>query len=249
MKLDAARELVDRFDTLCQVYRSQHPDIPHKRGGRGKATVMSLAAHHLAKEMLTKENVVLDDRHVYQRVRWLHQNVWFARRLIERADNPPRAIPKPTTARAVTKQPLQPRFSDYGIPLSEAWIRDVNRVVRALKSAAKMATQAGGLIRDIKARNMPARNTHMTSLANKCTELAFQIRAAVPASLCPYCKGIDAAQSECMMCASLGYLTLGQDYGIPRALKDTTNRAVMIGRDIVPISDAMPKPVYEVKDV
>jgi hypothetical protein len=175
-------------------------------------------------------------------VRQCNQKCWEARRMGRLAEKGLCAVPSP--------QEGLPRatVNNYGVPLNEAWARDVARLQRQYKRAKRLLQDARDIIAKTLDAKLPVHTKETRSLMKECTRLASLINSMSPIALCPYCKGIDSVQKTCIMCKSLGYMTVGQNFLVPPELRDINNRRVQVGREFVPIGDFIEPPTSEVID-
>ena len=214
--LAKAHALLARFDALCAAYAKEHPEIRFTGPGKGPS-ITSLAMRKMAKEEGAP-------------VRGFHLRLYKARCAL-RVEDKSFSLPEPQPGSPV------PTLTDWGIPLDEGWTRDVARIQRQVRRASAFVRAAKEHMKKLQYSGLPVRSSQIQGISNELGRLIMLINGAVPACLCPYCKGIDSVQKQCVMCDAQGYLTAAQKVNIPAELVDLVNRRVRLGREYVAISD------------
>ena len=213
-----AHALLARYDALCATYQREHPELQFAGRGRGM-TISSMAMSKMARELNVSR-------------RGFATRLWRARCAL-RVEDKSFALPEPAPK---TTTPI-PALTDWGIPLDEGWTRDVARIQRQVRRASAFVRAAKEQMRKLQYSGLPVRPAQIQGILNELNRLVCLVNGCCPACLCPYCKGIDSVQKQCVMCDAQGYLTAAQKVNIPAELVDLVNRRVRLGREYVAISD------------
>jgi hypothetical protein len=238
MKLSECQALLDRYDALCAIYRQTHPNShwtgpPKYRDDAGNKvailSVTTMASRHMAKERGWT-------------IRRTNSEVWQAKRKLRLSDRGLVPIPEPQSDRRLTVAKL----STYGVPMNEAWLREVVSIQRKVKSAQRLISDARAILSALVESDLPIHKPTLRGVMRDCARVVTLAHSVMPVSLCPYCKGIASVQEQCVMCKALGYLTVGQTLNVPTELKSMNHRMVMVGRKLVPITDYYQSPQFPV---
>lgn len=115
-----------------------------------------------------------------------------------------------------------PTIKTLGIELGQEWLDEVTTIQAHLTACANRLRSAQvdlTAVRDMHGGTQPA---YPQARLNRLYELihaaAFEVRAAIPESLCPFCKGLSGIQEECAACVTLGFVTGQQMAQVPAEL-------------------------------
>lgn len=130
----------------------------------------------------------------------------------------PNAVRK-KLARAVEADKNAPPFETWGREAPEKIVKDARRAYEALTNAYSKITSAMAIITDMQKANVLTDGAG-SELWSGLQVIAGEIRDARPTALCPYCKGVKAAQKKCGQCRVTGFVPEWKADQAPAKLKE-----------------------------
>jgi hypothetical protein len=123
------------------------------------------------------------------------------------------------TLRRKTK-PEPPAFDTFGMRLTPKFTGQVRDVRRRLEQLARQVASTRLAVERLLRSKLPVPQVQLETIEGAVLSLEDRISAAMPRSLCPYCKGLDQLQDDCRGCNGAGMLSAAQFNQAPRRLKD-----------------------------
>lgn len=94
----------------------------------------------------------------------------------------------------------------YGLPVPQSWLVEQNRLRQKMATChMELLRIASNLEQHCQAASYP--KSYADSARRAIDEADRRLLDAMPAGLCPYCKGLDPYQDECGFCDSTGVAT------------------------------------------
>lgn len=169
-------------ERLAEDIQRTNPEVPKAGPGRRKT------AKGLAREMVAKQRGVTPDAIRLQQYR------------DKRSKEP---VPTP-------REEVVLPISNMGMDLSEEFIAQVGSVKNLLEEAAR---KVSGALRDLTSfanGTLPKHKARLDRCRENLQEQSDALRALIPESLCPFCKGIEKVTSQCGGCEGSAYITRSQ---------------------------------------
>lgn len=129
---------------------------------------------------------------------------------------------------------------DRGMEMDDAFLVQLGLVRKRLRDAAAKMKSATATLRTMKAQSLPFSHITIDELAERIANVAADVAAESPRTLCHFCRALAGVVENCADCRSTGWLSRRafDDAGeIPPALADDENPAVMYRGDIVTVDD------------
>jgi ParB-like chromosome segregation protein Spo0J len=121
----------------------------------------------------------------------------------------------------------------FGMEVDDDWYREAQACLRLLLSAEKKVRAAASVIGRLKA---PYPKGRIGRLQVASRELAAELKAGIPSMLCPHCKNIEGIKEKCVGCQAAGFITRGQEKGVPKALINSDEIVVQYRGEMMPLS-------------
>ncbi len=142
------------------------------------------------------------------------------------------------------KRPSEPPIRDLGMQLAPDWQAKAIAAKKVMEEDAAALRRQEKAITDLLANEYAVvQRPRLLRLLEVVSEAATLARDLTPSSLCPGCKGLAGVQEHCGFCLNAGYITKGQEAGIPRELWD--DGVVQLNGRIVAVA-SLPGVVAEV---
>lgn len=155
----------------------------------------------------------------------------------------PAAIRKQEQRKRKEKTRATSPVRDLGMKVDADWRMKVAEAQRILEDDSRslrlLQTQTMKLLYNDEALVQKPRVKLLLELVTEAADLAKEL---IPSCLCPACKGLTGAQEKCPFCFSTGYVSKGQEAGIPKELWDE-DKACVDGK-VVPLSSLV-EPIAE----
>lgn len=112
--------------------------------------------------------------------------------------------------------------------LDDDFKRQTNRIIEVTNGAAQLLQKAmQQLTLMMQAKTLPLHEGRLTKTYESIAVSSAALRALLPTCLCPYCKGVPKLQPKCLACMTTGYITRGQEPGVPDELWNEEHPVVM----------------------
>ena len=102
-----------------------------------------------------------------------------------------------------------------GMAVDDEWMAGTQKCLRHVLTAEKRVRAAMTALGHLKE---PYPRGKGDRLRHAAKQFLAELKAAVPSMLCPHCKNVDGIKELCVGCQSSGFITKGQEKGVPRAL-------------------------------
>lgn len=114
----------------------------------------------------------------------------------------------------------------FGLELDETWAGEIQKIQATLYQLEGYLNQASRLARTLKELDVPL--PRYNEIEGVLSNARTVIRHTRPASICPYCKGVDSIQKDCGHCLGTGWSSRDQNTRVdPRLLKGGDDCVVM----------------------
>lgn len=182
----------------------RHPPAERSKPGRTKSS------HGKAREKVAKERGVKPGS--------IRQQEYRERK---------RAAETVPTPEAELRQLAAP-VKTLGFELDQAYIAGVSAVQVLMREAGARLRQAQASLTQLRNGELGYPEARLDRLREALKSLTAEIAAAVPTSLCPFCKGLPGVQEDCQACMGAGWITAGQMAGVPPELLREDEPMVMV---------------------
>lgn len=112
----------------------------------------------------------------------------------------------------------KPEITTIGMEVTEDFAIQSNTIRWRLNSAAKYMQRVLSELTAIKDAQLPFPPAKLQHLYDEVQLVSAMVRAASPAALCPYCKGLPGVQEACAGCQDAGWITSDQCAHVPKQL-------------------------------
>jgi ParB-like chromosome segregation protein Spo0J len=130
--------------------------------------------------------------------------------------------------------------ADRGMEMDDAFLVQLGLVRRRVREAKAKMTSAVTTLRAMKTQGLPFSHGKIDELAKRMVAMATDVANESPRTLCYFCRALRGIVEDCADCKSTGWLStraLADAGGIPPALADDDNPAVLYRGDIVTVDD------------
>lgn len=114
----------------------------------------------------------------------------------------------------------EPPFETFGLTLNAAFKDNLRAARRRLELAAQRVGQARIEVERLSRSTLPVPVDQLNTIEGLCLSLEERIAEAMPRSLCPFCKGVDAIQEDCKACKGSGLASVTQFQRAPKKLRE-----------------------------
>lgn len=200
-KEEQARLQIERVAKYAAYFASKPKEKPkekRKHGQRGKSAI-GLARDKVAGELDVKPETLRK-----REIRHRQRNLEKTKKAVD-AGNLDAAAPKPT-------------IKLLGMPVGDDFTKKVAAVGVYIDGAISKARGAKLTIGSLRSAELPVNDGLMQRLWDDLHDMEAALKAARPSSLCPFCKGLAGVQESCGGCVTTGYITEGQNHGVPAEL-------------------------------
>lgn len=133
-----------------------------------------------------------------------------------------------------------PTIDTMGMELSDEFVIQLADLTAGLKRAAQFAAQAKGELTKIRNAKLPFNEARFNTITATLEDAGSALGALVPASLCPFCKGVEGVEEQCSGCNKSGYVTKDQLANVPPGFLDLDKPVVLVGGKKVKLDDVLP---------
>lgn len=148
----------------------------------------------------------------------------------------PESLRKQEQRRKRAKLQIQDPVRPLGMQLDADWRIKVAAAQKVMETDARhLKAMTTGIVRLLNSDETMVQKPRVRRLLELVQEAAELADELVPSSICPACKGLSELQSKCPTCFEAGYISKGQEEGIPQELWATD--VVMTDGEVRPMSD------------
>lgn len=140
------------------------------------------------------------------------------------------------TLRAVEQlEDPTPCIETLGMDIDAGELMPVARIKGLIEAALASVSGVRRQLGLIRTDQLPFSEGRLQRLIQQTDDLKEALKGAMPASVCPWCKGQPEVQERCTACLGHGYITDNQTIGVPRELKDPEKPAIMVNGQLQPL--------------
>ena len=133
--------------------------------------------------------------------------------------------------------PPEPPVRTFGLEVDRAFLEQAARIQQFIDDAALKLRAAQGALTMLSNAGLPFPKARLDRIRGELHDVAAKVRGARPKSLCPYCKGQDGIQEQCVACQGCGLTTDSQENGVPTELLREENPMVMANGALVEMAE------------
>lgn len=139
----------------------------------------------------------------------------------------------------IERKPLP--IETYGVSLSDEYVDGVRSIRDHMLAAYDQLKTAQGWLTRLEKLDLYPRGM-LSRLKASVHDVTAELGDAVPASLCPYCKGLPDVMANCAGCVGLGLVGASVLSRVPDELLDTAHPMVSVSGKLVPVEEALGDP-------
>ncbi len=116
-----------------------------------------------------------------------------------------------------------------------------------LRDAMSKCRSAGMALNQLKNSEIGFPSAMLQRLIEENHDAYSRLKNALPSSICPHCKCLAGVQEECAGCHTLGWISQGQEAGVPKELwvEDRASAVVQFRGGLKRIDDVIGEQVQE----
>jgi hypothetical protein len=223
--------MVARYATEAAALHDIPPTTSRKGRPKGSTTAVGMARERVAKAKGVKKDSV---RRQQNRAKQKEAGV-----IVAAAEKKAPIVPKDPPIRLLGVDKL-------GLEFDPAFFAGVFALQGYLREAASKVRGAQMALTQLKNAEVPYRTAELQRLAEEAHDLHRRLKDALPSTICPHCKCLSGIQEACVGCVTLGWITTGQEGGVPKELWAEGDAAVVQYQgNLVPVNEVVPRQAAE----